>query len=407
MIVRLVLVLFLVVSVAGPWSVAALTARAASGGGFGAPASKSAVVVKVDTSPEIATLHAFLQAQKASLNHVQVGRSARHGRGLFATKAFTKPGQIMCRIPSDCALAVSDPAAHGKDVPTVAHQGANLCKLYWKDAAQRQQWAPYLDTLPTEAGSSVTPDFWTNEEISLLEFPPLVQAVLERKQQMALVAREQGYSVEEVQFAAWLVSSRSFPLAVSTSDDDNKDDDDDKVPSIAVDERGQVLAKTTERASIRVLLPWLDLANHDSNAPNARMTIIDPHKEAAWFALEVLKPIAKGQEILVSYGSGVESSVALLQNYGFVPDQNRMDYLMLRHLHQQSKQEDIGNDSGDGDGVVQDFPLEAYSTSLEEDERLLAMAKQEGEPNLTKILAFRVQLKQSYPSVIRSDKDSA
>jgi hypothetical protein len=383
MIVRLFLLL------CGPLFVAALAAtRPAAGGGFGAAAKASSVVV-VDTSPTIARLRDFLKQNKADVDHVQVGDATTHGRGLFARKSFTKQGKIICKIPSDCALALSDPAAQGKDVPTVAHNGANFLKLYLQDSAKRAQWAPYLDTLPTEAGVSATPDFLADEEIGLLEFPPLVKAVRERKEQIAQVATAQGYSVEEVQFASWLVSSRSFPLAVSADEEDAaKDDEGVAVPSIEVDDRGQVLAKA-DRAYIRVMLPWLDLANHDSNAPNARITILDPHKEAAWFALEVLRPIQKGQEILVAYGSGVDSSVELLQNYGFVPEKNRMDYLMLRHLHQQAEK----------DPTVQDFPLAAYATSLEEDEKLLAMAKEENEPNLTKILAFRVQLKQSYPPV--------
>lgn len=367
---------------------AATKARSRSGGGagFGAP-SAAAQFVTADESVEIARLRTFLQQNKANLEHVQVGRQhegSSHGRGLFATKAFTKPGKIICRIPSDCALALSDPAQQGKDAPTVAHNGANLLKLYLNDEVKRQQWSPYLDTLPKQAGSSATPDFMEMEEIDLLEFPSLVKAAKERKQQISQVAQENRYSVEEVQFATLLVASRSFPLAVA-DDDEVVQEGDALLPTIEVDDRGQVIAKAS-RSYIRLLVPWIDLANHDSNAPNAKITIIDPHKDNAWFALEVVRPIQKGQEIRVAYGSGVDSSAELLLNYGFVPEKNRMDQLMLRHLSQKAEKE----------ANTQDFPLSAWTTTLEEDQKLLAMACEQGEENLKKILSFRIKLKQSY-----------
>ena len=359
-----------------------------------------------DESPEIARLREFLRQNKADLNHVQVGKvslpssssaDSNNDRGLFATKTFTKPGKIICRIPSDCALALSDPAQQGKDVPTLAHNGANLLKLYLKDETKRQQWAPYLDTLP-QTVATATPDFMQPDEIELLEFPPLVKAAKERKEEIQQVATEMGYSVEDVQYATWIVSSRSFPLAVATEDEVavEKDDENNDVvlPTIEVDDRGQILAKAS-RSYIRLLVPFLDLANHDSNAPNAKITIIDPHKDDAWFALEVVRPIQKGQEIRVAYGSGVDSSAELLLNYGFVPEKkNRMDALMLRHTRQKAVAAARKEDSD-----AQYFPLTAWETTLEEDEQLLAMAKEQGETNLEKILNFRIRLKQSYADI--------
>ena len=116
------------------------------------------------------------------------------------------------------------------------------------------------------------------------------------------------------------------------------------------------------------------------------MTIIDPHKDNAWFGLEVLRPIKKGQEIRIAYLSGVSSSSELLLDYGFVPHKNRMDSLMLRHIRQKAEK----------DVEEQDFPLSAWTTTLEEDRKLLEMAKDECEENLQKILSFRIKLKESY-----------
>eukprot|EP00977_Amphora_coffeiformis_P004907 scaffold1049_cov168-Amphora_coffeaeformis.AAC.1 len=245
-------------------ALAATKARSSGGTGFGAASSTQVVA---DESAEISALRAFLMKNKAELDHVQVGRHKSHGRGLFATKSFNKPGKIICRIPSDCALALSDPAEQGKDVPTIAHNGANLLKLYMKNEAKRQQWAAYLDTLPNELGLTKTPDFMELEEIELLEFPSLVKAAKERKEQIAQVAAETGYSLEEVQFATWLVASRSFPLGVA-AEDELVEEGDTVLQNIEVDDRGQIMAKAG-RSYIRLLFPWIDLANHDSNSPNA------------------------------------------------------------------------------------------------------------------------------------------
>lgn len=245
----------------------ALTTRARSAGGTGFGAASNTEVVVADESAEIIALRNFLLSNRADLTNVQVGRHEGHGRGLFATKSFNKPGKIICRIPSDCALALSDPAEQGKDVPTIAHSGANLIKLYMKDEVKRQQWAAYLDTLPKEPGSFETPDFMDLEEIELLEFPPLVKSAKERKEQIAQVAAETGYSVDEVQYATWLVASRSFPLGVAAKDE-LVEEGDAVLQNIEVDDRGQILTRAG-RSYIRLLLPWIDFANHDSNSPNA------------------------------------------------------------------------------------------------------------------------------------------
>ena len=251
-----------------PCTVTALAStKARSSGGTGFGAKSSVQEVAADESVEISRLRDFLRKNKADIDNVQVGQHESHGRGLFATKAFNKPGKIICRIPSDCALALSDPAEQGKDVPTIAHNGANLLKLYMKNEAKRQQWAAYLDTLPEEPGSSKTPDFMELEEIELLEFPSLVKSAKERKEQIAQVAAETGYSVEEVQYATWLVASRSFPLAVA-AEDEVVEEGDAVLPTIEVDDRGQIMAKAA-RSYIRLLLPLIDLANHDSTSPNA------------------------------------------------------------------------------------------------------------------------------------------
>eukprot|EP00977_Amphora_coffeiformis_P029182 scaffold39228_cov199-Amphora_coffeaeformis.AAC.1 len=61
---------------------------------------------------------------------------------------------------------------------------------------------------------------------------------------------------------------------------------------------------------------------------------------------------------------------------------------MLRHIRKKAEK----------DAEEQDFPLSSWTTTLEEDKKLLEFAKEEKEENLQKILSFRIKLKESYTS---------
>lgn len=356
----------------------AITSRskAAGGGGGGFGASKTAwKTYTEDDSPTTARLVDFLKQQQAEIDQVDVGLApATNRRGLFATSTIGKD-KIICKVPSDCALALGDPAQMGADAETVAEAAANFLTMYWNRPEARELWAPYLDTLPSEPGLDATPDFMSDDEIALLEFPRLVDRVRQRKQEIQAVVDKTGLSYDDVQYATWLVSSRSFPIQLSTSDTANTEAD------VLRDERGQVMIKAEDRKFIQVMVPLIDLANHDSDEPNAALTLIDPEKDDAWFALKALRPIKPGKEIVIAYGSGVQSSVELLSNYGFVPTRNRIDSLMLQK---------------GGEGVL---AKDHWTTTLEEDQSMLEMLPDDDSSetaNLRKILSFRIKLKSAY-----------
>lgn len=368
----------LLLSAASTYHVQALAAgskkrgkKAAPSGGGGFGAKEATVNHTPDTSETTTRLLQFLKSQNAKgLNKVEIGLDKTSGvRGLFGVEKF-KNGQYICQIPSDCALALSDPSKGGEDTPTIAHGGANLLSMYLQNDQQRQMWAPYLDTLPTleSAQFDGTPDFFHDDEVELLEFPRLVRQVRERKEQISKLSSEKGIDMAELQFATWLVASRAFSISISV-------EQDDEMPKY--DERGQVITKGGEGKKLRVMVPFIDMANHASDQPNAKLTLIDPEKDEAWFALEATRPIAAGKEIVIAYGSQVESSSELLLNYGFVPDSNKVDEFMLEK---------------GGDECI--TSLDGWTTTLEEDETMLEMAKDD--PTLSKILRFRIKLKKAY-----------
>ena len=61
------------------------------------------------------------------------------------------------------------------------------------------------------------------------------------------------------------------------------------------------------------------MINHSSDNHNSELHLIDPEKDDAWFGIRATRPIKKNKEITISYGAaGVETSLGLLMNYGFI-----------------------------------------------------------------------------------------
>ena len=333
-------------------------------GGFGAKKNVVSTTHTPDTSATTEALVKFLQSQKSKgLNDgVEIGYDvSTNRRGMYTRRPF-KRGELLCQIPSDCALALSDPQLGGSDVPTIAHAGRNLILMYLTDETAKQVWKPYLDTLPTRhVQFDPTPDFYSEDEIQQFEFPRAIERVQQRKREIEELAKKEQMTVEELQFATWLVSSRSFSIQITAGGDASV---------------GDRISKPSK--SIRVLLPFHDMINHSSNNPNAELHLIDPEKDEAWFAIRATRPIPQGKEVTICYGTGVDSSVELQGNYGFVPEDNKIDALMLRK---------------GGEGCIEG--ISGWNTTLDED----LAAHDTAEGNMRSVLALRIKLKKAYADI--------
>lgn len=348
-----------------------------AGGGFGAASKPVKLTYAPDTSDAIAGLVDFLRSRGAEglSDGVEVGVCATRGiRGVYATRAFKK-GDELCRVPSACALALSDPSDEDApdDLP-IAECATNFLDMYAANAEARVAWAPWLDTLPTSSPSdpnfSPTPDFWSDDAVAALEHPRAVRDARERRDAVAAAASDR-YDEATLRFAAWIVSSRSRGLTVS--------DEGRTRPDALVDGDTGVVGARVDARVLKVLTPYLDLVNHSSDDANARFQLVDPEKDDSWFTLRAKRPIAVGKEITVAYGSmpGAESSVGLLADYGFVPDRNKIDEYIL------------AKEGREKEGIPD---LDGWSTTLEED--LAALETAEG--HMRTALSFRIRLKQSY-----------
>ena len=79
----------------------------------------------------------------------EVGFDVTSGiRGLYATKPFKK-NEILCKIPSDVALALTDPSTATGETMNVADGALNFLQWYQNNEQARQMWSAYLETLPT------------------------------------------------------------------------------------------------------------------------------------------------------------------------------------------------------------------------------------------------------------------
>ena len=165
-----------------------------------------------------------------------------------------------------------------------------------------------------------------------------------------------------------------------------------------VDDGGLVRegAVATSERVVRVLLPYLDLINHSSDRANAELHLIDPERDDAWFAVRATRPVRRGREVVLAYGTGAAASPDLFRDYGFVPDENRMDALLFRDRTEGAGAELVGRD------LFANPEAPHWSTTLEEDEALLAHATDNevltAKDNMVNILKLRVKVKRAHAS---------
>jgi hypothetical protein len=292
---------------------------------------------------------------------IEIGHSSINGvslRGAFAKESFAA-GDFLCAIPFPTTLVIQE---NETESTTDAERGLVFLKKYVENRNvefSNNKWAPYLDCIGDGVGNcncfTPTPDFFSEEEIKLLEFPRLVNASMKRKLGIQNLAEKEGIEVDHLQFATWLVKTRSFSII--------------KVNP----EEGKMRTKS-------VLIPFLDMINHSSDNPNAELQVVEAKGEdESFYALRATRSIPANKEITIAYGTGKDSSVDLYLNYGFVPKTNPCDVELLR----------------DKQGEDCFIRADQWSTSLEQDEHQSTTS----EGSMLSILEFRSRMKRALKEV--------
>ena len=276
-----------------------------------------------DISREVQELYRFLEEQECEgTESLAIGWTLRTDdnddrlRGLFSTEDF-QTGEFLFAIPLPATLLVQEIIIHGDDNDDndSIGNGEECSDEEMKQAVAfldlfltNPTWEPCINCLPRvdQASFDGTPDFWTPQALKRFPVPLLRQRSRERYRRVQRESsKKREYPTKQLQWALWIIRSRGFTSL-----------------------KQLVGGKIRERT---MLLPLIDMINHDGENPNACIEVIETDSyDTSFIALQAHRPIARGEQITLRYGTGFENSLELLDKYGFFtrdnPNDERIDW---------------------------------------------------------------------------------
>jgi len=314
--------------------------------GFGAKPTGA----KLLDDPQYTALYDWLNTSPLT-NLRKVGIAEFDGglRGVMALQDIA-PGEEIVAIPATLAV---DLGPDGSDPLPAARRF--LGELHGDEDGD---YAAYWSVLPPPDSSDLcTPDFFSEKEIQMLQWPPLVVETRKRSTQLrnALGAMAPtsdtpneffgvtGGNLKELKWAVWLILSRVLTVV-----------------------------DPIDPAGHKLLIPFIDMFNHKGGTKHYLTGRTDGMLRVVAGA-----PVAAGEQIFIRYGTAQTSNVEFVAHYGFVdPKADEADRLLVR---------------------AQPSMLPALQhTSLAEDEATLASVVAEGGPYQEQLaLGLRMALKRA------------
>jgi hypothetical protein len=297
-----------------------------------------------DTSPSVEALMRLLrdEGECEGVDALAIGFDDDGLRGLFATESFAT-GDYLLALPFASSVVVREqvtPANEdddndngNKDDDNTTDEDAiaqGLAFLQIVSQARdelRPAWvSAYLECLPRldDDDEATTPDRWSSEALERLPVPKLVQDSSRRGRLIDQAATEHGVPVRDLAWAVSMIRSRGFT-------------------GLQAGKSGRAVRERT------VLLPLVDMINHaPPDTANASIQVVAAESdETSMYALQATAAIAAGEAVVVTYGTGWETSLELLDTYGFWADVNpndgRIDWDMVDvdHLHDDDRPSDV------------------------------------------------------------------
>jgi hypothetical protein len=215
-------------------------------------------------------------------------------RGIVALRDIKK-GDVIIRIPYEMAINLGP---EGED-PTLP--GLELLKDYCETHSDGDgERAPYFKLLPPFMGDDClgSTDFFSNEALDMLQAPLIVEETISRREGTKSRFDEAAANLppwtngtnmteQQLRWAVWLITSRV--LTVQGDPDEGR--------------------------SYRLLIPFLDMCNHDRASPHILTGRAMPGGELKVVAGE---NVASGDQINICYGGGVAGNDRFIQDYGFL-----------------------------------------------------------------------------------------
>jgi hypothetical protein len=273
--------------------------------GFGGRSSPSGGKdVNMDRSKDALAFYDFLEKNGAgdNLKRAALGyfplEDGMQLRGVVALRDMKK-GDVMIRIPYEIAINLG---LEGED-PTMP--GLDLLKQYCNalngvDEPKGVDHSPYHRMLPVYKGSDClgSTDFFSDAALEALQAPLVVAETLKRRERtrkgfesiegtVPTWIDKEPITEQHLRWAVWLITSRV--LTVAGPEEENR--------------------------SYRLMIPFLDMCNHDRSSPHVLTGRAVPGGE-----LKVVAgaPVQAGEQINICYGGGVAGNDRFLQDYGFL-----------------------------------------------------------------------------------------
>ena len=263
-----------------------------------------------DTSTKVQRLYRFLEEEECEgFESLAIGWTRQDGhtlRGLFATDSFDK-GEYVFAIPFPSTLLVQDKYLDEDssiDENDTMKEEIGKAVTFLEKFVSNPFWKPYVDCLPAVDDPSsfdATPDFWTPTALEQFPVPLLRERNIKKSQLVKREAEKSGeFTAQKLQWALWILQSRGFTSLKQTK-------------------QGGLRERT-------VLLPLIDMINHDGSDPNVSIEVIETASyDESFVALQAQRPISNGEQITMRYGTGFETSLELLDKYGFWTKSNPND----------------------------------------------------------------------------------
>jgi len=353
--------------------------------GFGSPVTiKNNAEVDIDRTKTARDFYDFLTKKDAGENLARcaLGYFPLDGdmklRGVVAMKDIKK-GDTLIRIPYEAAINLGQEGAD-PSIPALNFL-REYCQVMGTTTSSEKR--PYFEILPKFRGDDClgSTDFFSDEALDALQSPLIAEETRSRRERTkarfdadvddSFPCWIDGTSVtvDHLQWAVWLITSRVLTVQGAEG----------------------------EGESYKLLIPFLDMCNHDLSSPHILTGRAAPGAELKIVAGSAVK---EGEQIIICYSGGIAGNDRFIQDYGFLDmsDEAKAYTMVAQQLAGKRRiVEGVGAGKLMSQLDVERSMRELQSTNIEEDRKLLEDAT---DPQLRAAYRYRLGVKEALSRVI-------